>query len=422
MGASALELSDVKRIEGGLVFTGERFHAADVVIGGDRFSAVVASSDGALMAARDPAVLDATGCYVIPGLVDIHFHGCRGADLCDGTEESLRTIAAYEAARGVTAICPASMTFPFETLAQAFGAAAAFAGGEADGMAALVGINMEGPYISPEKVGAQNPAFVRGASVEEFDRLQEIAGGLIRLVDVAPEEPGNLEFIGQIAGAAAENGGTAGGEPGDAAAARGGATTTGGRPRVSIAHTCADYACAAETFERGARHMTHLFNAMPGLHHRKPGPIAAAAERDDVTVELICDGIHVHPAMARLAFDLFGRDRVCLISDTMRACGLDDGTYDLGGQDVTVRGPRATLADGTLAGSVSDLMRCLVCAVQEMEIPLEDAVRAATINPARAIGIDAERGSIARGKIADAVVLGPDLEVRRVVVRGKLLK
>ncbi len=422
MGASALELSDVKRIEGGLVFTGERFHAADVVIGGDRFSAVVASSDGALMAARDPAVLDATGCYVIPGLVDIHFHGCRGADLCDGTEESLRTIAAYEAARGVTAICPASMTFPFETLAQAFGAAAAFAGGEADGMAALVGINMEGPYISPEKVGAQNPAFVRGASVEEFDRLQEIAGGLIRLVDVAPEEPGNLEFIGQIAGAAAENGGTAGGEPGDAAAARGGATTTGGRPRVSIAHTCADYACAAEAFERGARHMTHLFNAMPGLHHRKPGPIAAAAERDDVTVELICDGIHVHPAMARLAFDLFGRDRVCLISDTMRACGLDDGTYDLGGQDVTVRGPRATLADGTLAGSVSDLMRCLVCAVQEMEIPLEDAVRAATINPARAIGIDAERGSIARGKIADAVVLGPDLEVRRVVVRGKLLK
>lgn len=405
MGASALELSDVKRIEGGLVFTGERFHAADVVIGGDRFSAVVASSDGALMAARDPAVLDATGCYVIPGLVDIHFHGCRGADLCDGTEESLRTIAAYEAARGVTAICPASMTFPFETLAQAFGAAAAFAGGEADGMAALVGINMEGPYISPEKVGAQNPAFVRGASAEEFDRLQEIAGGLIRLVDVAPEEPGNLEFIGQIAGTAA-----------------GGATTTGGRPRVSIAHTCADYACAAEAFERGARHMTHLFNAMPGLHHRKPGPIAAAAERGDVTVELICDGIHVHPAMVRLAFDLFGRGRVCLISDTMRACGLEDGTYDLGGQDVTVRGPRATLADGTLAGSVSDLMSCLVCAVQEMEVPLEDAVRAATANPARAVGIDAERGSIARGKIADAVVLGPDLKIRHVVVRGKLLR
>ena len=406
MGANVRELPNVKRIEGGLVFTGERFHAADAVIGGETFSAVVATSGVASKTAGDPATLDATGCYVIPGLVDIHFHGCRGADLCDGTPEALATIAAYEASRGVTAICPASMTFPFETLAQAFGAAAAFAEDEADGMAALVGVNMEGPYISPEKVGAQNPAFVRGASVEEFGRLQEIAGGLVRLVDVAPEEPGNLEFIGQIAGTAA-----------------GGATQPAERrPRVSIAHTCADYACTAEAFERGARHMTHLFNAMPGLHHRKPGPIAAAAERDDVTVELICDGIHVHPAMARLAFDLFGRDRVCLISDTMRACGLDDGTYDLGGQDVTVRGPRATLADGTLAGSVSDLMRCLVCAVQEMEIPLEDAVRAATINPARAIGIDAERGSIARGKIADAVVLGPDLEVRRVVVRGKLLK
>lgn len=411
MEANVRELPAVKRIEGGLVFTGERFHAADVVIGGETFSAVVATSGVASNSASDPATIDVTGCYVIPGLVDIHFHGCKGADLCDGTPEALATIAAYEASRGVTAICPASMTFPFETLAQAFGTAAAFAGNEADGMAALVGVNMEGPYISPEKVGAQNPAFVRGASVEEFDRLQQIAGGLVRLVDVAPEEPGNLEFIGRLAGRREGN-----------APASGAAQPAFLPPRISIAHTCAGYACAAEAFERGARHMTHLFNAMPGLHHRKPGPIAAAAERDDVTVELICDGIHIHPAMVRLAFNLFGRDRVCLVSDTMRACGLEDGTYDLGGQDVTVRGPRATLADGTLAGSVSDLMSCLVCAVQEMEVPLEDAVRAATANPARAVGIDAERGSIARGKIADAVVLGPDLKIRHVVVRGKLLK
>lgn len=404
------ELPNVKRIEGGSVFTGERFHAADVVVEGGLFSAVVASSGGASMASIDPAAIDATDCYVIPGLVDIHFHGCRGADLCDGTSEALATIASYEASRGVTAICPASMTFPFETLARAFGAAAAFAGSEPDGMAALVGVNMEGPYISPEKVGAQNPAYVRGASVREFDRLQEVAGDLIKLVDVAPEEPGNLEFVEQVAGMAKEGAMTTG------------ASANGCRPRISIAHTCADYACAAKAFERGARHMTHLFNAMPGLHHRAPGPIAAAAERDDVTVELICDGIHIHPAMVRLAFNLFGRDRVCLVSDTMRACGLEDGTYDLGGQDVTVRGPRATLADGTLAGSVSDLMRCLVCAVQEMGIPLEDAVRAATINPARAIGIDRERGSIARGKVADAVVLGPDLQLRHVMVRGRLLR
>lgn len=394
MEATEQGLPNVKRIEGGLVFTGEKFHTADVVIGGDRFSAVVAGSSAPTGTGDDPSVVDATGCYVIPGLVDIHFHGCMGADLCDGTPEAIATIAAYEAARGVTSICPASMTFPFETLAQAFSNAAAFAESQADGAAALVGLNMEGPYISPEKVGAQNPAYVRGADAGEFDRLQEIAGGLIKLVDVAPEEPGNLDFVAEEAG----------------------------RVRISVAHTCADYDCAVEAFERGARHMTHLFNAMPGLHHRKPGPIAAAAERDDVTVELICDGIHIHPAMVRLAFDLFGRDRVCLISDTMRACGLDDGSYDLGGQDVTVRGPRATLSDGTLAGSVSDLMRCLVCAVQEMEIPLEDAVRAATVNPARAIGIDGERGSIARGKVADAVVLGPDLAVRHVVVRGKLLR
>ena len=388
-------LPDVKRIEGGLVFTGERFHTADVVIGDGRFSAVVAGSSVPTKTEGDPSVIDATDCYVIPGLVDIHFHGCMGADLCDGTPEALATIATYEASRGVTAICPASMTFPFETLARAFGGAAAFAGSEADGMAALVGVNMEGPYISPEKAGAQNPAFVRGADVGEFDRLQEIADGLVKLVDVAPEEPGNLDFVAEAAG----------------------------RVRVSVAHTCADYGCAAEAFERGARHVTHLFNAMPGLHHRKPGPIAAAAERDDVTVELICDGIHVHPAMVRLVFGLFGRDRVCLVSDTMRACGLTDGTYDLGGQDVTVCGSRATLADGTLAGSVSDLMGCLVYAVQEMGVPLEDAVRAATANPARVIGADGERGSITRGKVADAVVLDrATLAVRHVVVRGKLLR
>ncbi len=390
MEAQRQTLPQVGLIAGGLVFDGDRFAAADVAVAGDRIAAV--GQDAA--APGGGQAVDAAGCYVIPGLVDIHFHGCRGADLCDGTPEALATIASYEASRGVTAVCPASMTCPFEKLAQAFGAAAAFAGSEADGMAALVGVNMEGPYISPDKVGAQNPAYVRGASVEEFDRLQEAAGGLIRIVDVAPEEEGNLAFIGQVAG----------------------------RVRVSVAHTCADYACAAEAFGRGARHVTHLFNAMPGLHHRKPGPIAAAAERPDVTVELIADGIHIHPAMVRLAFALFGRDRVCLVSDTMRACGLEDGTYDLGGQDVAVRGPRATLADGTIAGSVTDLMGCLATAAGTMGVPLEDAVRAATLNPARAVGIDGERGSLEPGKVADAVVLGPDLQVRHVVVRGKLLR
>lgn len=393
---TAATLPAVSRIAGGLVLAGTQggFCNADVMIDGAAFSAVT-QADGANSPAApsvDGAVaLDARGCYVIPGLVDVHFHGCKGADFCDGTPEALHTIAAYEASRGVTALCPASMTFPADVLSRAFSNAAAFAVREEE--AELVGINMEGPYISPGKVGAQNPAYVRAASVEEFEALQRDAAGLIRIVDVAPEEPGNLAFIEQV----------------------------GGSVRVSVAHTCADYACAAEAFERGARHMTHLFNAMPGLHHRTPGPIAAGAERDDVTAELICDGIHVHPAMARLALRLFGPERLVLISDTMRACGLDDGVYDLGGQEVHVHGPRATLADGTLAGSVTDLMGCVRCAVQEMEFPLETAVRCASLNPARAIGVDGQRGSIEPGKVADAVVLDQDLQVVHVVVRGRLV-
>ena len=232
--------------------------------------------------------------------------------------------------------------------------------------AALVGINMEGPFISPSKVGAQNPEYVRNPGVEEFGRLQEAAGGLFKIVDIAPEEPGADEFIRELSG----------------------------EVRISLAHTCTDYDTAAHAFELGARHLTHLFNAMDPMHHRKPGPIPAAAERDDVTPEIIADGIHIHPAMVRLAFNMFGDDRMILISDTLRAAGLEDGTYDLGGQDVTVRGYVATIENGALAGSVSDLMRCVQVAVRDMDIPLESAVKAASTNPARALGL-ADRGSIA---------------------------
>lgn len=376
------------RVTGGEVLSGGVFRPLDVVCEAERIAALEpfgASEPGAA------DVLDASGCYVVPGFVDIHFHGARGADLCDASDEGLRTIARYEASRGVTAICPATMTYPEQTLTGIVRTAAAHR--LADDEAALVGVNMEGPFISPDKIGAQNPAYVQRADAAMLGRLQEACGGLVKLVDVAPEEPGALEFVSAVAGQA----------------------------RVSLAHTCADYDTAREAFARGARHMTHLYNAMPGLHHRKPGPIAAAWECPEATVELICDGVHIHPAMARLTFGLFGADRVCLISDSMRACGLEDGEYDLGGQQVGVRGNVATLADGTIAGSVTDLAACVQTAVRDMGIPLADAVRAATLTPALAIGIEAERGSLDAGKVADLVVLDKDLNVKHVLLRGKLL-
>lgn len=373
------------RIINGSVFDGEGFVERDVYADGGRFVEEAARAEGG-------ETVDASGCYVIPGLVDLHFHGSAGADISDGDLVGLHKMGAYEASRGITALCPATMTLPEDVLMRAAQAASAYE--PAADEAALVGINMEGPFISPSKVGAQNPDYVRNPSAEEFRRLQEAAGGLFKLVDIAPEEPGAEEFIREMAD----------------------------EVRISLAHTCTDYDTAVRAFELGARQLTHLYNAMDPMHHRKPGPIPAAVEHGEVTAEIIADGVHIHPAMVRLAFQLFGDDRMILISDTLRAAGLEDGTYDLGGQDVTVRGPVATIDNGALAGSVSDLMRCLTVAVRDMGIPLASAVKAASANPARALGLDAERGAIEPGKVADAVLLDKEtLDLRAVVLRGELL-
>ncbi len=371
-------------ISGGKVFSGAGFDNRDVFIEGERFAQ---ASTGECL---PQDMVDASDCWVLPGLIDVHFHGAMGHDFCDADDEGISAIARYEASQGVTAIFPTTMTLPVERLIPIVTSIAAHSAGEDE--AAIAGINMEGPFISPGKVGAQNPAFVRGATVAEFERWQKAAQGKIKLVDVAPEEPGNLEFIREVSD----------------------------QVRVSLAHMCADYETAAAAFDAGARHMTHLFNAMPSLHHREPGPIAAAADRRDVTCEIIADGVHIAPSMVRLAFSLFP-GRMILISDSLRACGLGDGTFELGGQEFTVHGNRATIENGSLAGSVSSVMACLRTAVTKMDIPLADAVRTATMTPAKALGVDDERGSIEPGKIADVVVLDNDLQVKHVILRGRLL-
>ena len=378
------------RIVNGEVFDGCGFRKLTVEVAGDRIGGVHEPSSDPLIEAGD---VDASGCYVIPGLIDVHFHGAVGHDFCDASQEGIAAIARYEASRGITAICPTTMTLPEERLVPIMSSIADHATGQGADEAAIVGINMEGPYIAPDKVGAQNPAYVRAADMQEFARLQEAARGLIKLVDIAPERPGNIDFIREVSGSV----------------------------RVSLAHMSATYDEARSAFEAGARHMTHLFNAMPSLHHREPGPIAAAVESPGATAEIIADGVHVHPAMVRLAFSLFGNDRMILISDSLRACGLGDGEYELGGQMFRVKGNRATIENGSLAGSVSDVAACLGTAVRSMGIPLASAVKAATLNPARALGIDGDRGSIAAGRIADAVLLDADLNVKQVILRGRVL-
>lgn len=377
------------RIDGGKVFVDGVFKDANILFEGETISAVCYRKGIAAFPHHE--AFDARGCYVIPGLIDLHFHGCMGHDFCEGTHEAFHALCCYEASRGVTAVCPATMTFPEEKLSQVMTQAASFK--PAPHESALVGINMEGPFISHGKIGAQNPAYVQPCDASMIRRLQALSGGLIKLVDIAPEEDGALEFIREMHD----------------------------EVRISVAHTCADYQQAHDAFAAGARHVTHLCNAMPPLLHRAPGPIAAAFDAPQVSVELICDGVHIHPAMVRCMFGLFGDDRVILVSDTMEATGLADGSYELGGQQVLVRGREARLATGALAGSVSDLMTCLQRAVRDMHVPLESALKAATENPARALGLDNERGFIKAGYAADFVVLDKDLEIKQVFIRGNEL-
>lgn len=368
-------------IKNGHVFTEEGiFRDQELYIKQDKIA-----SDGEGM------VLDADGLYVIPGLTDIHFHGCVGYDFCDGTKEAIEKMSEYQLQNGITTICPASMTFSEEQLSAIFENAASYSGKTG---ASLVGINMEGPFISMEKKGAQNGAYIHKPDAEMFARLQRSANGLIKLVDIAPEVDGAMECIEAIYD----------------------------KVRVSLAHTNADFDTAKEAFEKGACHVTHLYNAMPPYTHRAPGVIGAACDNEKVMVELICDGVHSHPATVRTTFKMFGDDRIIFISDSMMACGLEDGQYTLGGQDVTVKGNLATLTElGNIAGSVTNLMNCMRKAVKEMQIPLESAVKCATINPAKAIGIYDEYGSLTVGKQADVVLLDKELEIRYIIKSGEIV-
>ena len=360
------------RIKNGKILIGKSFVDADIQF--DRTITAIGRLEG-------PA--DMEGGYVIPGLVDVHTHGAVGEDFSDGKPAGLQPLADYYAAHGVTSYLATTMTLKEEVLTPAMHAVRDF---KPRSGAKCAGVHLEGPFLSYAKRGAQAAENLHKPDPALFHRLNEASGGQVRLVTVACEEEGALPFIREISRICT----------------------------VSLGHTTADYDTAMSGFLAGASHATHLYNGMPSLLHRAPGVIGAAFDAG-ASVELICDGLHIHPSVIRATYQLFG-DKLNLISDSLRCAGMPDGDYELGGQPIVVKNHKATLLDGTLAGSSISLLDA-VRNVVRFGLPLAGAVYAASTAPALAAGLDA--GVIAQGKAADLLVLDEDLALKAVFVDGQ---
>ncbi len=380
----------------------KRYTEENIFVDGEIYikDGLFSTKDKVEQGGMEEEIIDGEDCYAIPGLIDLHFHGCKGYDVCDGTKEAIRQIAKYEASVGVTAICPATMTLPVDELDSILATAAQYQkeqrrerkSDEAD----LIGLNMEGPFISPAKKGAQDARNILPCNEEIARGFLRASDGLVKFIGLAPEESEDAtEFIEKMRG----------------------------EVKISLAHTNASFESADRAFRAGASHAVHLYNAMTGFNHRDPGVVGAVFENKHVTAELICDGIHIHPSAVRTTFSMLGGDRIILISDSMRATGMTDGIYTLGGLDVKVEGNKATLvSDGAIAGSVTNLMECMRTAVLKMGIPLEIAVACATKNPAKCLGVYDSYGSIAVGKKADVVLLDRELHIKAVVKDGERIR
>lgn len=369
------------------IFTGEGFRKGQVAFN-EKIQDVIFTEEKNEESQEGDCV-DGENGYLIPGLIDVHTHAAMNEDASDGSEAGLQKMSRYYAEEGVTTFIPTTLTLPQENLKKAILAAGNVKGKEEG--AKIGGVHLEGPFISMEKRGAQNPEHIRKPDIDLFKGLVEVVPGLIKLITMAPETEGAIEFIKEASKLC----------------------------RVSLGHTACDYDTAMKGFDAGASHITHLYNAMPSLLHRNPGLIAAAVDAG-AEAEIISDGLHSHPSMVRIAHKLFGRNLI-LISDSIRCAGMPDGEYELGGLPVTLKNGKATVSGtDTIAGSTIHLMEGMRRCVS-FGIPLADAVYAAATRPAISLGMEEEIGSIKEGCYADMVLLDENLKVRSVFINGRVM-
>lgn len=328
--------------------------------------------------------------HLVPGFIDLHVHGVNGSDVMDATPDALQNISNTLAKEGTTGFLAATMTASLEKIEQTLLVAGKYRQEPQTG-AALFGVHLEGPFLAPSKVGAQRDDDLLTPKKEYIERWQELSNDAIKLVTLAPELPNSLAFIRYLKQK---------------------------NIIASIGHSDATYAQCLAAIEAGCSHMTHLFNAMRGIHQREPGVVTAGLLADEVLAELIVDGVHLHPAIVELALRVKGKNKIALVTDSMRAKCLAAGVYELGGQAVTVKDDVACLENGVLAGSVLKMNSAVKNLVEFTGCSLADAVQMAAGNPARALGMFGERGSIALGKAADLVVLDEDLRVVLTLVGG----
>jgi len=376
-------------IKGNLILPDRVINEGSLVIEDGLIKEVREAGRGSDLSSAD--VHDYSGHWVSPGLVDVHLHGALGHEVMDAEVAGLKKIAGHQAACGVTAFFPTTLTAPLETVIRAIETIRAAAG--EDLPSEIAGIHLEGPYVSLKRKGAQDPKYVRGIQEPDLERLRAALGPLRTLITVAPEAGRNLDFIPRMVDLGWV---------------------------VSIGHSDATYEEAIRAIAAGANHATHLFNAWREFHHREPGGLGAVLDSDRVYAELITDGIHVHPSFIRLAVFRKGPERTCLITDSLKAAGLPDGTYDWGDMQIVLKGAEVRLRDsGVLAGSILHLNQAVRNVLNWTGLPVPAVVRMASLTPSESVGLGRVMGSLEPGKVANLAVFDSSFETVATYLRGK---